>query len=119
MLQESQEIHVRVRRGMEDHGAEVLQCAQLDQVEAAVKGRPENTRVAQKIVRWKELVAWLSIDVLSTQAEPERCVHALEQLLQEQEVRPLQRLSCFYRLFLGHHDARLDYHAHVHDQFHL
>jgi hypothetical protein len=50
MLQESQEIHVRVRRGMEDHGAEVLQCAQLDLEDAAVKGRVGSTRFGQDSV---------------------------------------------------------------------
>jgi len=51
MLQESQGIHVRVRRDMVDRGAEVLQCAQLDLEDAAVKGQVESMRVGQDSVR--------------------------------------------------------------------
>ena len=50
MLQESQGIHVRVRRGMEDRGAEVLRCAQLNLEDAAVKGRVGSMRVGQDSV---------------------------------------------------------------------
>lgn len=50
MLQESQGIRVRVRRGMGDRGAEVLRCAQLDLEDAAVKGRVGSTRVGQDSV---------------------------------------------------------------------
>jgi hypothetical protein len=50
MLQESQGIHVRVRRDMVNHGAEVLRCAQLDLEDAAVKGRVGSTHVDQDSV---------------------------------------------------------------------
>jgi hypothetical protein len=50
MLQESQGIHVRVRQGMVDRGAEVLRCAQLHLEDAAVKDLVGSTRVGQDSV---------------------------------------------------------------------
>jgi hypothetical protein len=51
MLRESQGLHVRVQQGMVDRGAELLQCAQLDLEDVAVKGQAESTRVGQDSVR--------------------------------------------------------------------
>lgn len=116
MLQESQGIHVRVRRDMVDCGVEVLRCAQLGREDAAVKGQVGSTRVGQDSVHWKEVVVWPSIGVPSIQAGLARHAHALELGHLHHGVTPLQHLSCFYHLFLDHHDVRPGCHGHGHDQ---
>ena len=55
----------------------------------------------------------------SIQAGLARHVHALKSAHLYRVVKPLQRLSCFYRLFLDRHDVRHGCRGHVHDQYRL